>query len=343
MEQVTTQQFYKPGFMDLSAYSLEDTAAGPEWDVLVQRCDQGSIFSLSDFLLNVHDSRPRLWRCLKGGETKAALVVMESEDGRSCISVDHVIHTGILLIPPQTPQSDAQTISENFRIITFVVDELARRYDRVFVSTHPSFPDIRPFLWHNYGTSEPKFEVAVRYTSMVSLEGVTPGAPLDQNPAYGNFSKSRRQEVRYGIREGVKTVIEQEVDIFLEFYRLTFARQDESMDDHYFRRLRGLVEGLLATGKASMYLSRTAGGEPGSIAVIGLDSKRAYYLFGANNPELRDQHTGTMVLWDAFLDLAASGVKEVDLEGVNSPLRGHFKLSFGGSMLPYYHIRLQNR
>ena len=48
-----------------------------------------------------------------------------------------------------------------------------------------------------------------------------------------------------------------------------------------------------------------------------------------------------MVLWDAFLDLAASGVKEIDLEGVNSPLRGHFKLSFGGSILPYYRLKLQ--
>ena len=343
MEQVTTQRFYKPGFMDLSAYSLEETAAGPEWDDLVQRSDQGSIFCLSDFLLNVHDSRPRLWRCLKGGETKAALVVMESEDGRSCISVDHVIHTGILLMPPQTPQSVAQTIAEDFRITTFVVEQLARRYDRVFVSTHPSFPDIRPFLWHNYDTSEPRFEVAVRYTSLVSLEGVTPATPLDHNPVYVNASKSRRQEVRYGLRKGVKTVVEQDVDTFLEFYRRTFARQDESMDDHYFTRLRGLVEGLLAAGKARMYFSRTAGGEPGSIAVIGLDSKRAYYLFGANNPELRDQHTGTMVLWDAFLDLAASGVTEVDMEGVNSPLRGHFKLSFGGSILPYYHLTLRNR
>ena len=292
MEQAISQLFYKPGFMDLSAYSLEDTEAGAQWDSFVHRSDQGSIFSLTDFLVNVCDSYPRLWRCLKGEETKAAVVVMESDDGRSCVSVDHVIYTGILLMPPRAPQSPAQIIAENFRITTFVVEELARNYDKVFVTTHPSFPDIRPFLWHNYGTEKPTFQATVRYTSIVNLEGITPTTSLDHNPIYRNASKSRRQEIRYGLKKFVETAIEEDVDTFLEFYRLTLARQDEAMDDHYFRRLRSLVDGLLTSGKAKMYLSRTAGGEPGSIAVIGLDSKRAYYLFGANNPELRNQHTG---------------------------------------------------
>jgi lipid II:glycine glycyltransferase (peptidoglycan interpeptide bridge formation enzyme) len=75
--------------------------------------------------------------------------------------------------------------------------------------------------------------------------------------------------------------------------------------------------------------------------VFGWDSKRAYYVFGANAPDLRDDHTGTMVLWDALLDLRARGIVAVDLEGINSPLRGHFKLSFGGSVTPYYHLALR--
>ena len=51
-------------------------------------------------------------------------------------------------------------------------------------------------------------------------------------------------------------------------------------------------------------------------------------MFGASDPALRNSPTGTAVLWDAFSELAKVGVKKIDLEGVNSPKRGWFKLSF---------------
>ena len=69
------------------------------------------------------------------------------------------------------------------------------------------------------------------------------------------------------------------------------------------------------------------------------DNKRAYYIFGANDPAKRDGHSGTNVLWDAFYDLSKLGINEVDVEGVNSPHRGWFKLSFGGNIIPYYEMK----
>ena len=74
------------------------------------------------------------------------------------------------------------------------------------------------------------------------------------------------------------------------------------------------------------------------MAFFGWDNKRAYYIFGANDPAKRNGHTGTNVLWEAFYDLSKMGINEVDLEGINSPKRGWFKLSFGGNIRPYYEI-----
>ena len=87
-----------------------------------------------------------------------------------------------------------------------------------------------------------------------------------------------------------------------------------------------------------MYFSYTKNGSIGSAACFAIDHIRAYYLFGASDSNLRDSHTGTAVLWDSFAKLNHYGVNEVDLEGVNSPDRGWFKLSFGGDIVPYYHI-----
>jgi hypothetical protein len=338
---VTTQEFYQPGFMDLTAYELRTGPEGADWDDLIARSDQGSIFSLSPYLENLYNAQPRTLCCFKGGELKAALVVMESPNGKSCIYEDFVIHTGIMLLPPVGHQSTAQTTAENFRVTSFIVSELTRRYDDVFVSTHPHFPDIRPFLWHNYGSEDTKFEVDIRYTSMLKLNGIVPERPINENPIYLSSSKSRRQEIRYGLQKGVKTICESDVGRFLELYRSTFDRQRQLLDDRQFQRLRRLVEALLSAGLARMYLSWSGSGDLGSIAVFGIDSKRAYYLFGANDPDLRNQHTGTMVIWDALQDLASLGVREVDLEGVNSPQRGHFKLSFGGTLTSYYHLNLR--
>jgi hypothetical protein len=46
---------------------------------------------------------------------------------------------------------------------------------------------------------------------------------------------------------------------------------------------------------------------------------------------------GTLAHWHAFGHLAREhGITEVDLEGVNSPQRGWFKLGFGGSLQTYH-------
>ena len=41
-------------------------------------------------------------------------------------------------------------------------------------------------------------------------------------------------------------------------------------------------------GRLRMFISETSSGEVGSIAVFGMDMKRAYYLYGANDPAQRN-------------------------------------------------------
>ena len=47
--------------------------------------------------------------------------------------------------------------------------------------------------------------------------------------------------------------------------------------------------------------------------------------------------------FEAFKDIAQRlSISEVDMEGVNSPQRGWFKLGFGGNLVPYYHVFKKN-
>ena len=110
------------------------------------------------------------------------------------------------------------------------------------------------------------------------------------------------------------------------------------MSPIFVAKIKQLILNLSETGRGRMFISRTKNGIAGSIAFYGIDHKRGYFLFVANDPEMRDEHTGTAVLWDSFYLLNLEGIYEIDFEGINSPARGWFKLSFGGTISPYYQL-----
>ncbi len=322
-------------------FHLERAEPGESWDRLVHASEAGTVFVLSDYLRHV-DAPFALYHCLNKGELRAAVMLIEDGKGGTTLH-DFVIYNGLMFAPPANRQNRAQRLSEQHDIAAFVAAELAGRYDNVVMSLSPAIADIRAFLWFNHGQDKLHYQPSVRYTSHVSLAGFAAAASAEQAPLFAELAAARRQEVRYALRKGVQTRAEFDAAAFVDFYGATLARQDIVVEGKVLDEMRRLLEGTHQAGLGRMYVSRTAEGRAGSMAYMAIDGRRAYYVFGASDPELRDQHTGTAVLWDAFRLLAQEGVTEVDLEGVNSPRRGWFKLSFGGALLPYYELQLQQR
>ena len=140
------------------------------------------------------------------------------------------------------------------------------------------------------------------------------------------------------IKKNVNTEQVADTALFTSYYKKTMARSGINISSHILNNMKELLQTLLSNKLCIMIQSSDSEGCVGSMAVFLLDQRRAYYLLGGNNPKMRSQHTGTAVLWDSFYVLADLGFLEVDLEGINSPNRGWFKLSFGGSCVPYYAI-----
>ena len=342
-----TKHFYTSRFMNLADYRLEKVGIESQkdaerWNEIVEKSEQGTIFSRLNYLAGI-DQRAGLWYCYKNKEFKAAVAIMEDNNGKTTGLHEFVIYNGIMFIPQEKNQNRAQIMSEQFQCTCFIVEALSKKYDQIRLSMPPFFTDIRPFLWHNYGKKGPHYLSEVLYTSFVNIKGFDDGLDNEEIPLYTQASTSRRQEIRYAQREGVYTKEEFNPSLFLELYERTMWRQQISCMPNCLNKLFNLIVHLGRERLARMFISHTAKGEPGSAAIFCIDSKRAYYLFGANNPELRNSHTGTAVLWHAFRYLNQNGVQEVDLEGINSPQRGYFKLSFGGNIIPYYHLALDNR
>jgi hypothetical protein len=320
-------------------YRLESVTLGAAWDALVEKSNDSTVFSTSTYL-QATGLRLGLYHCYNGDELRGGVAVVESPNGESAIMDDLVIYGGIFYGPPTTGQGQAQVGSERFDLAVFAADALAQKYQNISFNLAPSISDIRPFLWHNYSQGQRQYAIDVRYTSYLGIADFKDANSLEDIVAYGNASVARRQQIRYARRDGIKTESSDNVSQFIDFYRLTMERQDNSVANERLDQMEVLVSSLLKRNLAKMFVSRTKDNIAGSYAVYALDSKRAYYLFGANDPALRDSPSGTAVLWDAFYPLAGDGVAQVDLEGVNSPKRGWFKLSFGGELLPYYQASL---
>lgn len=319
-------------------YRLEETSPSAQWDAFVEASPNGTLFSLSAYLAAVRQPS-RLYWCLKGNERRAAVAVTESADGSCAVLHDFVIHNGVIFAPPAHKQNRSTVLSERFEIATDAAAALSRRYERVELALSPQVTDIRPFLWHNHGRDDaPRYTTDVRYTAYASLAGFAGAAAPEDVPLFPEISYSRRQEVRKALKTGVRTTEDATPQDLAAFYALTMNRQSIEVDRQRLDELRNLAAAVLAGGFGRLFATRTPEGKLAAMALFGTDSKRAYYLFGAGDPHLRGTPCGTAALWDAFGELARAGVTEVDMEGVNSPRRGWFKLSFGADILPYYQV-----
>ena len=320
-------------------YTLKETMIDENWDKFVNDSLNGTIFSNSTYL-KATGVNYKLYYCYKKQELRGALALVEDESGKKTVLDDLVIYNGIMYNKPTNKQNHSQQLSEQFKIQEFIANELINLYESIEISLHASIVDIRPFLWVNYGTSLPKYISDIRYTSYIDISDFKSAKKLEDISIYNKASASRRQQIRYAIKKGYKTVSTDSVEKFIEFYKKTMYHQGIDVEKEKLLRMQKLSLELIKNNMAKLYASYDEIGEIGSMAIFCWDNKRAYYLFGASDPNKRNGHSGTNVLWEAFYNLSKMGISEVDLEGINSPHRGWFKLSFGGSIIPYYEVKL---
>ena len=68
----------------------------------------------------------------------------------------------------------------------------------------------------------------------------------------------------------------------------------------------------------------------------------ACYFYGAGDVNNKDRLSGTYCLWRAIENCFKKKISHVDLEGINSPQRGSFKITFGSFLKNYYYIKINN-
>ena len=129
-----------------------------------------------------------------------------------------------------------------------------------------------------------------------------------------------------------------DVDTFINLYSALLESQDVSVDNKNLDKMRNLINPLLDLGYAKMFFTTNSSNQVTYAVVFSYINNTGCYLYGAGNRDNMRRHDATYCIWMTLKSLSEMGVHTVDLEGVNSPTRGQFKLGFGGSLQSYFQV-----
>jgi hypothetical protein len=307
------------------------------WDEFVDASPQGNVYCRNAFLKTLDSGYCRFW-VLQGSHAVAALCYDVNAQG-DVAGNDQLMYSG-LLFGPDVSEDTASARNKRFEITEFAAAWLAESYAHVSLRLSPHLEDVRPFAWYNYHAPRPavKYQIEVQYTSYVDIEHLDLGT---EQPArfFEQLHPLRRRSLRAARRAGARTAIDPDPELLARAYAGLMGKQQIAFDDATSSAFADRVDALIRAGIALQFTTYAPGGNPIYTAVFGWDSKRVYYLYGAPTADLSTTYQGTSCFLSAFEEFASRGHRVVDLEGVNSPRRGWFKLSFGGTLLPLYWVK----
>jgi hypothetical protein len=308
---------------------MELVNLGPDqWQELVAISPQGTIFHETCYLesLGLHCD---YFGISKKGNLLGGIALPKSE---SCTLMPYQAYNGFIFHPDLCLKKIVSRVEQKFQISEFLANELLNRYKDIRLSCidYDEDLDLRGFLWTNYhDKSLPSYNAQISYTSILDTT-----FPLDQS----EFRKGRSSSFNKSKKFQFTTEVTNDVEAMEKIYLETFERQEIELPDSTIKLASNLFRRLNKDGKAIL-IGTSCDGELASMSMFGIDNKRSYYLFSANNTAFRNKEAGTAnMVWAIEHLKRALNINKLEMIGVNSPQRGSYKLSFGGSLKAYYQI-----
>lgn len=206
--------------------------------------------------------------------------------------------------------------------------------EEYILSTDPLYlSDLRPFLWNKYNRESRKvIDIEARYTGVLNL--------LSAKDFELQYSGSRKRDVRYAKRNcnvEIKDVDIESCERLILFYESNFKRQGLSFEmdkKHLVQRINHLL---------FKQINITHANEVVYVAFVSFSDRKCVYHFASGN-EISYKLFASSLAIDAAINYAIShNCETFNIEGVNSPDRGSFKLSFGLELKTYHEVTIENK
>ena len=316
-------------------YTIEKVLNFTEWDESISSSKYNNIFFKS-FFFKYLKSKIDLKYIKKGNTIKAGFFLVTDINKKTIYDDDVTIHSGLIFFSDKNQILSAENI-EVFNIINYFVDYVSSNYSSINFSTISNFPDLRPFQWYNYNKEGPKFKIEPRYTSILNISDLV--EKHFEGQTYKNMSTLRKRLLRKGLKLEPQFKYDYNLDHLVEKFKDYMVKQDQNILDSKLNDMKNLIVNLSEKKKILIQETNFSNKDFSYILIFSLDDNCATFLYGFPVGNT-DDTIGTVSFWNIFCYLSKSKISYVDLEGINSPLRGQFKQSFGGENKIYYNIEM---
>ena len=180
----------------------------------------------------------------------------------------------------------------------------------------------------------PKFKTEIRYTSLINLKNKL------LEDIFKNLDDVKQRDIKKCLKR-TDLIINYDLDLesFKKNYINTMKKNNSDFFDKNLNTMMIFLEKIHLSGKAFqtnlIYKNKIIYSN-----LFSLHNNTACYLYGAGDVDVSERLGGTYSLWKAIEKCYEKKIECVDLEGVNSPQRGSFKISFGGNLANYYKVIL---
>ena len=312
------------------ALELVECREDAVWDAFVQASPQGNVFCQSSFLAALGVNAHR-YLVTENSNTRFGAIVLERDGAALPAPYPFTMYQGVMLAGDLATLPAHKAVPAGLELNDFLLAELAARWNTVSFCLHPTFPDLRSFLWLNYHEPDKgQFRVDLRYTGSIDLQSAT--SPSQQ------MRSVRRQEHRRATEAGLRCEPSEDLEALDRLHELTFQRQGIERPASEVQLLRDISAAALRHGFGKCFVARLPDGQVASASLFLHDTRTAYYLIGANDPAHRKSGSGVFLLAEIIEQYRQAGHQSVDFVGVNSPNRGDFKTSFGARPVPYFEV-----
>ena len=300
------------------------------WEKFENESPQSSIYSSVESI-KLFKKNLNLYSISKGAQIKSLIYLYVD---KKIILSEPLIYSG-LLFQPQRQQKNCRYIAEKFRLTEIFIDHILKEYKNLEINLHYNIKDVRAFQWFNYHElNKPKFKTEIRYTSLINLKNKL------LEDIFKNLDDVKQRDIKKCLKR-TDLIINYDLDLesFKKNYINTMKKNNSDFFDKNLNTMMIFLEKIHLSGKAFqtnlIYKNKIIYSN-----LFSLHNNTACYLYGAGDVDVSERLGGTYSLWKAIEKCYEKKIECVDLEGVNSPQRGSFKISFGGNLANYYKVIL---
>ncbi|NOX37063.1 MAG: GNAT family N-acetyltransferase [Calditrichaeota bacterium] len=299
-----------------------------EWRQLLSHTQPPILFHEPEFIrivAEVFSFSPQLIVIVKG-ETPIGGTVMwkRTRWGQHLgITPFYVLYNPIRMLTLATYRTFRQV--ENLHDVAVpLLQWVESQYRVATLSTHPSFGDVRPFLWRHW-------QVQVRYTACLSL-------PWTQTSVERMDPEHHRLYRRAQERTEWRFVTDGDPAALWELIQKNYA-QDGLLPPIQKKEFLRFAHEIQRAQKGEVFSIQSEKGNVLAATLVLRDASTGYGLFLGRQSGHDGNLASIRLLVQTAEYLSAMGLTQFDLGGAMVPSIARFKLQLGADLVPYFHCQ----